>query len=55
MEGQMANQLKTGDRIYLLADTGMYLSRIQRGDTAPIEAAKSSIDPYCWFTVQPST
>jgi len=43
--------LQTGDVIALQADTGLYLSRINRGDTNPIEAEKNSIDPYSQFTV----
>jgi len=43
--------LQTGDVIALQADTGLYLSRIARGDTNPIEAEKNSIDPYSQFTV----
>ena len=43
--------LQTGDVIALQADTGLYLSRIARGDTNPIEAEKDSIDPYSQFTI----
>ena len=51
----MVDQFKTGDQICLLADNGMYLSRIQRGDLAPIEASKTARDQYCVFTVQRSS
>jgi hypothetical protein len=40
------------NRIALQADTGKYLSRINRGPGKdPIEAAKTTIDPYCKFSV----
>jgi len=38
-------------QIALQADSGLYLSRIARGDTNPIEAAKESIDVYSQFKV----
>jgi hypothetical protein len=45
-------ELNTDDQIYLQADNGMYLSRINRGvGLNPIEAAKSGIDPNCRFVV----
>lgn len=37
--------------IALKADNGLYLSRVDRGSQQPIEAAKSSIDDLCKFTV----
>jgi hypothetical protein len=50
--GSSAPQLKTGTVIALQADNDKYLSRINRGSNYdPIEAAKSSIDPYCKFIV----
>ena len=38
-------------QIALQADSGLYLSRINRGSTNPIEAAKSTIDVYSQFTI----
>ncbi|WP_198342934.1 fascin domain-containing protein [Burkholderia ubonensis] len=38
-------------QIALLADNGLYLSRINRGATNPIEAAKQNVDVFCLFTV----
>lgn len=43
--------LKTGDSIVLQADTGKYLSRINRGTRDPIEAAKATPDVYCEFVL----
>jgi hypothetical protein len=43
--------LKTGDTITLQSDTGKYLSRINRGNVNPAEAAKDTIDPYSKFKV----
>jgi hypothetical protein len=46
--------LATGTVVAFQADTGLYLSRINYGGvngTNPIEAAKSTLDPYCQFTV----
>jgi len=39
-------------QIALRADNGEYLSRINRGNNLdPIEAAKSSLDVFCQFTL----
>jgi ribosomal silencing factor RsfS len=43
--------LRNGQVITLQADNGLYLSRIRRGDLDPIEAAKSTVDVFCQFTV----
>jgi hypothetical protein len=48
MEAGMVDPLKPGDRIYLEADDGKYLSRYNGPN---IEAIKSSIDPFCQFIV----
>ncbi len=47
----LSMSIKTGDTIAIKADDGLYLSRIARGDTNPIEAAKDSIDEYSQFKV----
>ncbi len=46
--------VRDGDKIALKADNGKDLSRINRGDTNPIEAAKPSIDEFCTFTLIPA-
>ena len=43
--------IDTGNTIAIQADSGLYLSRIARGDLNPIEAAKGSIDPWSRFKV----
>ena len=43
--------IATGNTIALQADSGLYLSRIGRGDLNPIEAAKGSIDQWSQFKV----
>lgn len=43
--------LRTSDTVVLQADDQLYWSRINRGNTDPIEAAKNSIDPFCRFVV----
>ena len=43
--------IDTGNTIAIQADSGLYLSRIARGDENPIEAAKDSIDAYSQFKV----
>ncbi len=44
-------KLQTGHVIALQADDGQYLSRINRGNINPIEAAKISIDEFSRFKV----
>jgi hypothetical protein len=48
--GSAAGPVNRFSQIALQADNGRYLSVINRGDTNPIEAAKSAIDDFCWFT-----
>lgn len=45
--------LTGGYPIALQADNGKWLSRINRGDTDPIEAAKSYPDEYSLFIITP--
>ena len=39
------------NQVLLKADTGKYLSRVERSFGNPLEASKSQPDPLCWFTV----
>jgi hypothetical protein len=40
----------TGVQIYLKAGNNLYVSRVNRGDTNPIEAARTVLDSLCYLT-----